>query len=73
MKLTNLKKIKIGLSSVIYRKDKDLEDERNEVNVKLKKYCEGNGFVFIENVNIDESGLNNSKLYLNKKGINIVT
>ena len=73
MKLTNLKKIKIGLSSVIYRKDKDLEDELNEVNVKLKKYCEGNGFVFIENVNIDESDLNNSKLYLNKKGINIVT
>ena len=73
MKLTNLKKIKIGLSSVIYRKDKDLEDELNEVNVKLKKYCEGNGFVSIENVNIDESDLNNSKLYLNKKGINIVT
>ena len=59
-------KIKIGFSSVIYRKDKDLEDERNEVNVKLKKYCEGKGFVFIENDNISESGLNNSKLHLNK-------
>ena len=47
-------KIKIGFSSVIYRKDKDLEDERNEVNVKLKKYCEGKGFVFIENDNISE-------------------
>ena len=29
--------IKIGFSSVTYRKDKDLKDERNEVNVKLKK------------------------------------
>ena len=60
-------KIKIDFSSVIYHKGKDLENKRNEVNVKLKKYCEGKGFVFIENDNIDESSLNNSKLYLNKK------
>ena len=52
-------KSKIGFSSVIYRKDEDLEDERNEVNIKLKKDCEGKGFVFIENANISESGLNN--------------
>ena len=32
-------KIKIGFSSVICSKDKDLEDERYEVNMKLKKYC----------------------------------
>ena len=57
-------KIKISFSfcSVFYRKNKDLEDERNEVNMKLKKYCKGKGFAFIENANIDESGLNNSKL-----------
>ena len=55
-------KMKISFSSVIYRKTKDLEDERNEVNTKLKKYCKGKGFVFIENANIDESGLNDSKL-----------
>ena len=63
----------IGFSSVIYRKDKNLQDERNEVNMKLKKYCEGKGFVFIENTNIDESDLNNSKLHLNKKGTSILT
>ena len=66
-------KLKIGFSSVIYRKDKDLEDERNEVNMKLKNYCEGEGFIFIENADISESGLNNSKLHLNKKGTNILT
>ena len=66
-------KIKIGFSSVIYRKDKALEDEGNEVNMKLKKYCEGKGFVFIENANLNESVLNNSKLHLNKKGTNILT
>ena len=41
--------------------------------MKLKKYCEGKGFVFIENVNISEPGLNNSKLHLNKKGTNVLT
>ena len=66
-------KIKTGISSVIYRKDKDLEDERNKVNVKLKIYCEGKGFPIIENDNISEKGLNNSKLHLNKKETNILT
>ena len=41
--------------------------------MKLKKYCEGKGFVFIENANINESGVNNSKLHLNKKGTNTLT
>ena len=53
-------------SEKINRKDKDLEDERNEVNMRIKKYCEGKGFVFIENDNISESGVNNSKLHLFK-------
>ena len=62
------KEIKIGFSSVICRTDKNLEQERMEINTKLKKYCEGKGFIFVENNNINESGLNNSKLHLNKKG-----
>ena len=41
--------------------------------MKFKKYCEGKGFVFIENANIDELGLNNIKLHLNKKGTYIPT
>ena len=69
LEIDESEKIKIGFSSVIFRKDKDLEDERN---MKLKKYCEGKGFVFIENDNISESGVNNSKLHLNKKGTNIL-
>ena len=62
-------KIKIGFSSFPVL----LDDERNELNTKLKKYCEGKGFVFIENISISKSGLNNSKQYLNKKGTNILT
>ena len=64
--------MKIVFSSVIYRQDKDVDDERKELNSKLKKYCEGKGFVFIEKPNINETGLNNSKLHLNKKGTNIL-
>ena len=41
--------------------------------MKLNKCCEGKGFLFTENANINESGLNNSKLHLNKKGANILT
>ena len=66
-------KFKFGFSSVIYHKDKDLEDKENEVNMNVKKYFEGKGFVFIENANTDESGLNNSKLHLNKKETIIFT
>ena len=72
-KIDESEKVKIGFSSVIYCKDKNLEDERNEINMKLKTYCEGKGFVFIENANISESGVNNSKLHLNKKGTNTLT
>ena len=66
------KKLKIGFSSVSYSQDKDVDDERKYLNSKLKKYCEGKGFVFIENANINETGLNNSKLHLNKKGTSIL-
>ena len=62
------KEIKIGFSSVICRTDKNLEQERMEINTKLKKYCEGKGLIFVENNSINESGLNNSKLHLNKMG-----
>ena len=60
--------IKIGFSSIICRADKNLEKERIEINTKLKRYCEGKGFIFVENNNINESGLNNSNLHLNEKG-----
>ena len=41
--------------------------------MKLNKYREGKGFNFIENPTISESGLNISKLHLNKKGTNLLT
>ena len=63
--------IQIGFSSIIHRSDKDFSKEISELNVKLKKYCLGRGFVYVDNVNTDKSCLNNSKLHLNKKGTNL--
>ena len=59
--------------SDLHRSDKDFSKEISELNVKLKKYCLGRGFIYIDNGNVNESCLNNSKLYLNKKGTDLFT
>ena len=66
--LGNTEKIQIGFSSIIQRADKDFSNQIKETNIKLKKFCLGKGFIFVDNDNINESCLNNSKLHLNKKG-----
>ena len=60
--------IQIGFSSIIQRADKDFSNEIKETNIKLKNYCLGKGFIFVNNDNINELCLNNIKLHLNKKG-----
>ena len=59
--------IQIEFSSIIQRTDKDFSNEIKETNIKLKNYCLGKGFIFVDNDNINESCLNNSKFHLNKK------
>ena len=54
--------VKIGFSSVINRSDRNLEKEIVDLNLKRKRYCKGNHFLFIDNDNINELCLNNSKL-----------
>ena len=63
----NTENIQIGFSSIIQRADKDLSNEIKETNIKLKN-CLGKGFISVDNDNINESCLNNSKLHLDKKG-----
>ena len=62
--------IQTGFSSILHRSDKDFSKEISELNVKLKKYCLGREFIYIDNDSVNESCLNNSKLHLNKKGTN---
>ena len=63
--------IHIGFSSIYYRADRDLEKKINDTNGRLKNYCSGNGFMFVNNSTMNESCLNKSKLVLNKKGTSI--
>ena len=65
-------KVNIGFSSVISRSGRNLCHEIRDLNLKLKRYCEGNNFLFVDNVNVEESCLNNSKLHLNHKGTTIL-
>ena len=67
------KDLNIGFLSVISRFDRNLDQEIRDINLKLKRYCEGNNFLFVDNVNVEESCLNNSKLHLNHKGTNILS
>ena len=53
-------KIKLGFSSIIVRKDRDLEKEIKETNTKLKNYCIGKGFIFVDNADIKKNYINNN-------------
>ena len=45
----------------------------NETDTKLREYYEGKELIFVDKSNINESCLNNSKLYLNKKNSNMLS
>ena len=65
--------IQLGFSSNISRQDRKPENDINETNTKLRKYCGGKEFIFVDDWNIDESCLNNRKLHVNKKGSYILS
>ena len=58
----------VVISSLIKRYDKDFNDDIANVNEKLQRFCNGKGFSFIDNNNIDRSCLNKGKLHLNRRG-----
>ena len=60
--------IQLSFSSISRRADKDYSKEITDINTRLKRYCIGKGLIFVDDSSIDESCLNNSKLYLSKKG-----
>ena len=59
---------KLAFSNIINHEDKDFKDQINDVNNKLKNYCNSAGMDFIDNSNIDGSCLNRGKPHLNRKG-----
>ena len=65
--------IQLGFSSIVQRADKDYSKEIKDISTRLKSYCLGKGLIFVDNSNIDESCLNNSKLHLSKKGMQLLS
>ena len=61
-------KIGIGFSGIIQRADRNFKDQIKKTNDKLKRHREGNGFVYVDNDNINKKSLNKSLLHLNKAG-----
>ena len=59
--------VKIALSSIINSEDEDFKDKINDVNNKLKHYCNSAGMDFIDNSNIDGSRQNRGNLHVNRK------
>ena len=58
----------IVIPGLINRLDRNVVDDTERINEKLKRWCIGKGFTFIDNNNINESCLNRGKLHLNRKG-----
>ena len=47
-------KMGIGFSDIVERADRNFKDQIKETNAKLKRYSEGNGFVYVDNDNINK-------------------
>ena len=56
--LDSEKETEIIFPGLIQMKDHDFRDQIEEINVKLKKYCESKSYRFVENSNIDGDFLN---------------
>ena len=56
----------IGLPGITESVDRNFRDQIKETHNKLKRYCEGISFVYVNNVNINEKSLNKSLIHLYK-------
>ena len=71
--MENSGKSGIGFSTVIRKADRNFKDKTKEISDKLKRYCEGNGFVYVDSDNINQKSLNKSLLRLNKAGNKLIS
>ena len=62
------KETEIIFSGLIQREYHDFCDQIEEVNGKLKRYCESKGYRFVEDSNMDGGFLIRGRFHLNKKG-----
>ena len=58
----------VVIFNIIKRNDQDCNEEIQNVNDKLQRFCTSKGLSFNDNNNIDKSCLNKDKLHLNRRG-----
>ena len=71
--MENSGKSGIGFSTIIRKTDRNFKDKIKEISDKLKRYCEGNSFVYVDRDNINQKSLNKSLLRLNKAGNKLIS
>ena len=65
--------VKLTISSIMVRNDfNGIHNKINEINAKLRNYCDQNDLGFIDNSNIDESFLGQYKLHMSKAGTSML-
>ena len=72
MKTDKFPNSSIGLSSIVYREDINVDAKRIKVNEKVKLIAEDSNITYIDNSVIDASALNGSRLHLNAKGSSLL-
>ena len=60
--------MQVGFSGIIKRRDHDLREKIEEINGRIKKYCNSKGFLFTDDSNVDENSLNSILLHLSRCG-----
>ena len=64
--------IQIAFSGIINPVDNNFAEKIEERNTKLESYCKSKDFVFIKNLKLDSSSLNNGRRHLNWKGTGLL-
>ena len=64
--------IDIVISGFIKQFDCNVIDDLEKIIEKIKWWCIGKGFIFIDNININKSFLNQGKIHLNRRGSSYV-
>ena len=71
--MENSGKSGIGFSAIIQKADRKVKGKIKETTDKLKRYCEGNSFVYVDGDNITQKSLNKNLLRLNKAGNKLIS
>ena len=63
----------VVIPSLIKSHDQDFNEDVKSINEKLQIMCPSKCFSFVDNIIIDKSCLNRSKLHLDRKGLPFFT